>query len=192
MRRRTMLTEQVVDALAVIAPQASSAQALVAADVDAAGRAVAAVQRSAEGALEALRRLLLVLPEGVGSPYSPQPGIAEVLFEVTRRSAESDAVTFVLPSDLGRVPAGVQLVLHHGFTAGLALADRTGGHATVRMCRRRDAVVLSVVLEERADPGEAEAALAGISLRAALYGGAARWSAGRRLTLTLPVGEEPA
>ena len=192
MRRRTMLTEQVVDALAVIAPQASSAQALVSADVDAAGRAVAAVQRSAEGALEALRRLLLVLPEGVGSPYSPQPGLAEVLFEATRRSAQSDAVTFVLSRDLGRVPAGVQLVLHHGFVAGLALHDRAGGRATVRLCRRRDAAVLSVVLEERADAAEAEAALAGISLRAGLYGGAVRWSAGRRLTLTMPVVQEPA
>ena len=191
MRRRTVLTEQVADALGVIPPQAAWAEALVGADVDAASRAVAALQRSAEGALDALRRLLLVLPDGVTSPYSPQPGLADVRLEAERRAGES-AITFCLSRRLGRVPAGVQLVVHHGFAAGLRLIDRTGTAATVRLCRRGRTIVLSVVLDEPADPLDAEEALAAVALRAALYDGAVRWSAGRRLTLTVPVGEDDA
>lgn len=185
MRRRAMLTEQVVDALGVIPPQAAWAEALVAADVDAAKRAVAALQRSAEGALDALRRLLLVLPEGVGSPYSPQPGLAEVRFEAERRG-DAGPIRFILERDVGRVPAGVQLVVHHGFAAGLHLIDRTRTTATVRLCRRSDAVVLSVVLDEPADAADADPVVAAVALRAELYGGAVRWTAGRRLTLTVP------
>ena len=191
LRRRAVLTEQVVDALAVIPPQAAWAEALVAADVDAARRAVAALQRSAEGALDSLRRLLLVLPEGIGSPYSPQPGLAEIHLEAEQRGV-TGPVRFVLERDLGHVPAGVQLVVHHGFAAGLALVDRTGARATVRMCRRAGAIVLSVVLAEPVDDADAEPAIAAVALRADLYGGAVRWTAGRRLTLTVPVEEQAA
>ena len=182
---RRVLTEQVVDALAVIPPQAASAEALVSADVDAAQRAVAAVQRSAEGALGALRRLLTVLPEAVASPYAPQPTLDDVRLEAARREAEGQ-VRFTIARDLGRVPAGVQLVVHHAMLAGLSLVDRTGGAACVRIKRRGEAIVLSMVLERAADPAEAEAALTGVALRARLYGGAVRWTEGRRLTLTIP------
>lgn len=182
---RRVLTEQVVDALAVIPPQAASAEALVVADVEAAQRAVQALQRSAEGALDALRRLLPVLPGGVGSPYAPQPSLADVHLEAARRAGDP-RIRFALDRDLGRVPAGVQLVVHHGFAAGLELADATGGGACVRLCRRGEAIVLSVVLDEPPAPLDAEAAVAAVSLRAHLYGGAVRWTAGRRLTVTIP------
>ena len=189
-RRRAVLTEQVVDTLGVIAPQAAWAEALVAADVDGARRAVAAVQRSAEAALDALRRLLLVLPAGPEPPYAPQPGLADVYLEEAQRRGDA-RVTFALSRRLGHVPAGVQLVVHHALTAGLDLADRSAAHASVRLCRRGTAIVLSVVLDAAADPVHAEDAVAVVALRASLYGGAVRWTAGRRLTVTVPV-EEPA
>ena len=182
---RRVLTEQVVDALAVIPPQAASAEALALADADAAQRAVAALQRSAEGALDALRRLLTVLPEAVASPYAPQPTLADVHEEAARRAGDG-RVRFVLARDVGHVPAGVQLVVHHAMLAGLELVDRSGGAACVRLDRRGEAIVLSVVMERSAPADEAEIALAGVALRARLYGGAVRWTAGRRLTLTIP------
>jgi hypothetical protein len=182
---RRVLTEQVVDALAVIPPQAAAAEALVPGDVEAARRAVAAVQRSAEGALDALRRLLTVLPEAVASPYAPQPTLDDVRLEAARRAAGGQ-VRFSIARDLGRVPAGVQLVVHHAMLAGLGLVDRAGGEACVRIGRRGEAIVLSMVMERAAEPADAESALAGVALRAQLYGGALRWTAGRRLTLTIP------
>ena len=132
---RRVLTEQVVDALAVIPPQAASAQELVQGDVEAAQRAVAAVQRSAEGALDALRRLLVVLPDGATSPYAPQPSLADVRFEASRRAADG-RVRFTIAHDLGRVPAGVQLVLHHALLAGLGLVGRSGRGGERNRCGR--------------------------------------------------------
>jgi hypothetical protein len=182
-----VLLTQVVDALAVIGPQTASAEALVLAGSPAAGRAIDAVRRSAEEALHALRLLMDALPGPAEerSPFAPQPGLAELRREAGRRGADG-RIAFEM-GELGRVPAGVQLVLHHALTAGLALLDEFGCTARVRLSRVRDDVVLAFALDAPATHPRTGAWLDAVRARAALYGGTVGWRDARRLVVRLPV-----
>ncbi|HEX8102228.1 MAG TPA: hypothetical protein VF533_06440 [Solirubrobacteraceae bacterium] len=176
--------EDALSALSAIGPQVTEAEARLAEGPGAAEPALAALQRSADAALAALRHLLDVLPEPVPSAYAPQPGLADAYREARRRAAAGTLSVAV--GDVGQVPAGVQLLVHHALVAGLALHDRRGGTAAVRLDRRGGTLVLALDLGPAA--GEPWAPFPGLDERTALYGGVLRWD-GRRLDLRVPLAE---
>jgi hypothetical protein len=183
-RGRGLLIEQVRDALVQIPPRVAVAHALVEHADPRAGRAVGAVARSALEALDGLRGLLPLVGGGADAPYAPVPGLAEVRLEAARR-AQDPRISFTLDRTFGRVPAGVQLVLHHALTTCLAVHDAGTGAAAVRLHRRRDAIELVVAFD--GVPGPAAEAVAAMAARAALYAGRVDWADRCALLLWIPL-----
>ena len=187
-RGRGLLVDQVADALALIPRRAAAARGLVGEGDPRAERAVVAVARAALEALEGLRVLLPLVSDTSEPPFAPVPGLAEVRLEAARR-AHDPRVCFDLDlgPGFGRVPAGVQLVLHHAVTTALALHDAGTGTLAVRLLREGGHLELAAGFGP--GPTATPAGLVAIRRRATLYGGRVRWVQGRLLVVRIPVPE---
>ena len=134
--------------LSIIAVQSGAAAHVMDSDPTAAREALEAIRRTSKDALDELRAMLGVLraPGDAEAPLAPVPGLARLGDLVTPLTAAGYVVTSDVETDLGDVPAVVELSAYRIIQESLTNVVRHAGVCSVRLVLRRedDALVIAV------------------------------------------------
>ncbi|GII59865.1 two-component sensor histidine kinase [Planotetraspora thailandica] len=170
------LHDVVAHGVSVVTVQAGAALSVLDERPDRAREALMAIESTARGALDEMRRLLGVLrAEDIGPSFTPQPSLTDLAELCEQVGAAGLPVALSVEGAVRRLPAGVELAGYRIVQEALTNALRHSGAsgAEVRVSYGTDDVVLCVV-DDGTGAGEQRGGgfgLIGMRERAAIYGG---------------------
>jgi signal transduction histidine kinase len=189
--------------LGVIAVQAGVGMHLIDSAPDEAKQALEHISRTSRSSLAEIRQLLGLVRsgEGLGAPYAPTPGLADLPSLVDEVTDAGLTVDLSLATDGRELPPGVELAAYRIVQEALTNVRKhaCASHATVRLDVERGALCVAVA-DDGTGPADGKAAggsgLIGMRERVAVYGGSLQVGpnpgGGCRVAATLPFEADPA